>query len=98
MVVVHLVLLSFGDAPAPAIEALMSALRSLRDSVPGVLELSCGANFTSRGREFTHALMVKLVDKAALDAYAVHPEHVRVVTELLAPIRKDVLAIDFEAA
>lgn len=76
----------------------MSALRSLRDSVPGVLELSCGANFTSRGREFTHALMVKLVDKAALDAYAVHPEHVRVVTELLAPIRKDILAIDFETA
>jgi L-alanine-DL-glutamate epimerase-like enolase superfamily enzyme len=68
----------------------------LRASVPGVLELSFGKNFTARGREFTHALLVKLADKAALDGYAAHPAHVRVVEELLAPIRADVLAVDYE--
>ena len=102
-------------------------------SLPGVLQLSCGANFTSRGREFTHALTVHLADKAALDAYATHPgkrralargarlrararsrvflprshdthiplraapaEHLRVLSESLAPIRASVLAVDYE--
>ena len=74
MVVVHLVLLSFKpDASADAVAACLRELRLLATSVPGVLQLSCGQNFTSRGREFTHALTVHLEDKAALDAYAVHP-------------------------
>lgn len=74
MVVVHLVLLSFKpDASADAVAACLRELRLLASAVPGVLQLSCGQNFTSRGREFTHALTVHLEDKAALDAYAVHP-------------------------
>ena len=96
MVVVHLVLFNFSAAPAAGVAALQAGLLSLRESVPGVLELSFGANFTSRGREFTHALLVKLADRAALDVYAAHPAHLRVVNELLAPIRTDVLAVDYE--
>jgi hypothetical protein len=73
MTVVHVVLLSFkADASADAIAACLRELRGLA-AMPGVLQLSCGQNFTSRGREFTHALTVHLADKAALDAYAVHP-------------------------
>jgi len=73
MTVVHVVLLSFkADASADAIAACLRELRGLA-AMPGVLQLSCGKNFTSRGREFTHALTVHLADKAALDAYAVHP-------------------------
>jgi hypothetical protein len=94
--IVHVVLFNFSAAPEAAIAALQAGLLSLRDSVPGVLELSFGKNFTARGREFTHALLVKLADKAALDGYAAHPAHVRVVEELLAPIRADVLAVDYE--
>ena len=74
MPVVHLVLLSFKATTTPeAINLCLRELRSLTSLVPGVLQLSCGENFTTRGREFTHALTVHLADKAALDAYAVHP-------------------------
>jgi len=64
------------------------------NTVPGIISLRLGKNFTDRAKGFTHGLVVTLENKAALPIYADHPEHMAVATEL----RKDaeVMAMDFE--
>lgn len=94
----HIVLFRWNvDAAPDAIESALTELRGLQTKIPGILDLMCGANFTDRGKDFTHGLVVRFTDKAALEAYGPHPEHQRVVQNFINPIRADILAFDFEA-
>ena len=95
--IMHIVLFRWTDEATPeAIQQAVEALNDLRDKVPGILEISCGANFSDRAKGFTHGLVVRLTDRAALDAYGPHPAHQKVVVEHISPIRADVLAVDYE--
>lgn len=62
----------------------------------------CGCHFCraippcSLDAGYTHAILVKLdASLDALKAYSEHPAHMKVVTELIAPIRDDVMAVDY---
>ncbi len=95
MAVNHMVWLKFrGDIDTARVQHHLDALRSLATRVPGVRQLHLGTNFTDRANGYTHGLTVILDDKAALQAYAVHPAHVEVATAL----RQDaeVQALDYE--
>lgn len=94
----HLVLFRWTpDASAEAIARVMDGLSALRGQIPGIQGLTCGENFSPRSQGFTHALVVRFEDRAALEAYGPHPAHQRVVQEFIAPIRADVLALDYES-
>ena len=93
----HLVLFRWSaDASPEAIAQAMDGLRALRGQIPGIRDLTCGEDFGTRAQGYTHALVVRLDDRAALEAYGPHPAHQRVVQEFIAPIRADVLALDYE--
>jgi len=93
----HLVLIQWkADASPEAITQAMDGLRALRDQVPGILGLTCGENFNPRAQGYTHALVIRFEDKAALDAYNPHPAHQKVVQEMMKPIVAEVLVLDFE--
>lgn len=93
----HIVLIKWKpDAPPGAIEDVMRALEALKGQVPGIVDLVCGPNFSTRSQGFQTGLIVRLTDRAALDAYGPHPAHQAVVQNLIAPIREDVIAVDFE--
>ena len=95
--IIHIVLFKWNaDAAPDAIDRAMAGLRELRDKIPGILELTCGANFTDRGKGFTHGLVVRFVDRATLEVYGPHADHQKVVQNLINPIRADVLALDYE--
>ena len=66
--------------------------RLLRGKVPGVVHLTVGKNFTARGQGHQLGLCVRLKDKAALEAYAAHPAHRKVVDELLKPFTDNIIA------
>ena len=74
----------------------MRELRGLKDKIAGVVDLSCGANFFDRAESYTHGLVVRFADRAALEGYNPHPEHQRVLQNFVNPIRADVLALDYE--
>ncbi len=74
----------------------MESLRGLKEQIPGIIDLSCGENFSERGKGFEHGLLVKFSDRSALDAYQPHPAHQEVVQNLIKPIAADVLALDYE--
>ena len=77
-------------------EKAFKELRALKTKIPGILELTCGVNFTDRAKGFTHGIVVRFENQAALDTYLPHPEHQRVVVEFFNPIRADALAMDYE--
>jgi len=79
-----------------AIDAVMTELRSLKDKMPGILDVSSGANFSERAKGFTHGLIFRFKDRPALEGYLLHPEHQRVVQKFINPIRADALIFDFE--
>jgi len=96
-VVEHIVLFKWkAEATAEQITVAVAALRGLKEQIPNVLDLSIGENFTDRGQGFTHGLVVRFPDKAALEVYGPHPAHQHVVQTFINPIRESLLALDYE--
>ena len=93
----HIVLFRWTkEASQEAIDSALAELRGLKGKIAGVVDLSCGANLSEWAKGYTHGLVVRLTDRAALEAYYPHPEHQRVLQNFVNPIRADILAFDYE--
>jgi hypothetical protein len=93
----HIVLFRWTEeASQEAIDDAVAEMRKLKDKIPSIVDLSCGANFSDRAKGYTHGLVVRLADRSALEAYSPHPEHQRVLQHFINPIRADILALDYE--
>ena len=80
------------------IDSALAALRAMQPQIPGLLEVSCGANLTSR-TPFTHALLVKMEGGLPeLAIYDAHPAHQAVVQTHIKPILAEVTALDYVTA
>jgi hypothetical protein len=91
----HMVWIRFRDEIGPErTEQHIAALRALKQTVPAVVELSVGRNFTDRANGCTHGLLVRVRSGADLEAYLKHPEHVRAATALRADA--SIMALDIE--
>ncbi len=71
-----------------------SRLAGLR-SLQGVVNLQVGADVVHSARSFDTGLIVVFDDRAGLDAYAVHPQHVP-VAQYGAGLCEQIVAVDFE--
>jgi hypothetical protein len=95
--VVHIVLFKWKETATPeAIAQVEAELRAMQGQIEGVLDISCGTDFSGRSQGFATGLVVHFTDRAALEAYGPHPVHQRVVQTFINPIRADVLAFDYE--
>ncbi len=93
----HIVLFRWMDEATPEqIAGAVTELRALKDKVPGIVDLTCGENFSERAQGFNHGLVVRFTDRAALEAYGPHPAHQYVVQNFINPIRADVIVVDYE--
>jgi len=70
-------------------------LQALAD-LDEVSDLKVGEDVVRSARSYDTGLVVTFPDRAALDAYQVHPRHVAVV-EFAKPILAHVVAVDFDA-
>jgi hypothetical protein len=68
---------------------------AFRGTIPGLIEAHVGPNVSPRGQGYTFAGMMKFTDKAACDAYSIHPAHLALL-EWLVPLI-DPVELDFEA-
>jgi hypothetical protein len=68
---------------------------AFRGVIEGLIEACVGPNLSPRGQGFAFAGMMKFTDKAACDAYSVHPAHLALL-EWLVPLI-DPVELDFEA-
>jgi len=93
----HIVLFRWTEgASQDAINNAIAELRNLKGKIPGIVDLTCGTNFSDRAKGYTQGLVVRFKDRSALEAYGPHPEHQRVVQNFITPIRAEILALDYE--
>jgi hypothetical protein len=71
-------------------------LRALSDVVPGIESFAVGTDFLGSPRSYDTGLAAVFHDRSVLDAYTVHPEHVKVV-EFGNTILETMAKVDFEA-
>jgi hypothetical protein len=93
----HIVLIRWKEeASQEAKDNAMTELRNLKGKIPGIVEVTSGINFSERAKGYTHGLVLRFKDRAAVEAYLPHPEHQHVVQKFLNPIREDTLVFDYE--
>jgi antibiotic biosynthesis monooxygenase (ABM) superfamily enzyme len=94
-VIDHLVFLSVREEASPEdIEDLISSIRGLKGTVPGVVDLTMGENFSPRSGGYTHGLFVRFESVEDLQEYMKHPDHLSVVEKLDA--LTDRIVVDYE--
>ena len=74
-----------GDTPAQKaanVQQLQRSFHSLRGRVPGLLHIEVGVDSSRVDYACDVVLYSEFESQAALDAYASHPEHLRVKQEL----------------
>src|SRR3954463_11638744 len=70
------------DEKLANIEQLKAAFLGLRGRIPGLLQLEVGVDASGVDYACDVVLVSDFASQAALDAYAAHPEHLRVRQEL----------------
>ena len=91
----HLVFLAVReDASSEEIEDLISSIRGLKDTVPGVVDLTVGENFSERSGGYTHGIFVRFESREGLQGYMKHPDHLAVVEKLDALTTR--IVVDYE--
>jgi hypothetical protein len=99
-VIKHIVAWKFKDEALGATKAenllrARAAIESLRESVPSVRHLEVGFDIGAARDPWDIVIYSEFDDRAGLDAYQVHPEHVK-VAELIGEMRELRAAIDYE--
>ena len=89
----HVVCHKYTDkAEAGKIAAMLAGLVG---KVPGLRSMQAGADFVGSKRSYHLALVAEFDDRAGLDAYQNHPEHLK-VKEYIHAVLTDSVAVDFE--
>lgn len=97
MTIEHIVLFKAKpNAALEKLEAMLDALLGLKNGIPGILQASAGVNFSARAQGYTHGLVVRFTDRAALDVYQSHAAHQEVIAAHVRPNTETVLALDYE--
>ncbi len=73
----------------------VARLRALTGFIPEILSLSVGADVLRLARSYDTGLVATFRDRAALDAYTNHPEHLQVAA-MGRDISEHVVSVDFE--
>jgi hypothetical protein len=73
------------DAPAGQVDRIAEALRALAAELPEVRSLAAGADLGLREGNASFAVVATFDDVDAYGVYAGHPEHQRIIAELIAP-------------
>ena len=82
------------DVEQFAREEHVNLLRRLKGIIPEAQSLSVGFDTLGLPRSYDTGLVATFADRAALDAYSVHPEHVK-VAEFGRSISQHVVSVDF---
>ena len=91
----HIVVWKYrADVEQFAREEHVKFLRNLISLIPGVKSLSVGFDMLYLPRSYDTGLVATFADRAALDAYTVHPEHIK-VAEFGRSISEHVVSVDF---
>lgn len=83
----HVVTLTFRDDTSEAqLDAIVSALRTLPESIPELKDYVVGADLGRSDGNASLAIVADFDSWAGFEAYRDHPEHRAVATDLILPV------------
>ena len=90
-------LLDFADGKPAAQNALRikESLEALKGRIPGLLKIEVGIDFSKTEDSADVALYSEFTDRAALEAYQIHPEH-KAAGKFIGAVRKSRTVVDYE--
>jgi hypothetical protein len=92
----HIVIWKYrADIEQEVREEHVGLLRALVGSIPQLVSLSVGFDVLGLPRSYHTGLVAVFHDRAGLEAYTVHPAHIK-VAELGRSISEHVASVDFE--
>lgn len=95
----HIVLLTVADdAPTGRAEEIVAALRALPERIPELRRYVVGTDLGISEGNATVAVVADTEDRAGWEAYRDHPDHQRVISELIAPVLVARSAVQHEIA
>jgi len=95
--VTHMVIWKYREETDQATrEHHVASLRSLASIVPGIEGFAVGFDTLHLPRSYDSGLVAVFRDRGALDAYTVHPEHVK-VADFGRSLSQHVASVDFES-
>ncbi|PLT35100.1 Dabb family protein [Bacillus sp. V5-8f] len=93
----HIVLIKFSEEPTEQqMDEMITKTLSLKDRIPGILDIRQGKNFSNRNQGFHVGLTVRFEDRQALENYGPHPAHQELVSSLKEMGLVDLLVVDFD--
>jgi hypothetical protein len=95
--ITHIVVWKYGaDVSQGKRDEHVAKLKGLSKVVPGIESFSVGFDTLHLPRSYDTGLVAVFRDRAVLDAYTVHPEHVK-VADFGRSISDHVASVDFES-
>ncbi|AVG44072.1 MULTISPECIES: Dabb family protein [Achromobacter] len=93
----HIVMLSFNNPlTGRDHEEIVGMCQTIKDELPGILELRFATNASDRAHSYTHAFVADFVDAAAHDQYQQAPVHVP-LKQKVAALSRQLIVLDYEA-
>ncbi|MEP6635829.1 MAG: Dabb family protein [Acidobacteriota bacterium] len=93
----HIVIWKYrSDVEQEVREAHVALLRGLAAVIPQIVSLSIGFDVLGLPRSYHTGLVAGFRDRAALEAYTVHPEHIK-AAEFGRAIGENIASVDFES-
>ncbi len=92
----HIVMFRLKDVPEKAenINKLKNAIDELEDIIPEARSIETGTNVSTKPSAFDLVLVSEFDDEEALNAYRVHPEHIKVL-ELIKKVNDQIAVVDY---
>ncbi len=94
--IIHIALYKFKpEIPQKDIDEALKEVRLLKETIPQIIEISDGENFSQYSKGYTHAIVSKFNSKADIEAYRSHPNH-KPIADKLDQMEEDSIGMDFE--
>lgn len=94
--ITHIVLFKLKDESAENIEKARNILMNMKGKIQELKDIEVGVDITHSDRSYNLALITKFESINDLEAYQVHPVHVK-VAEYIVSVRASTVTVDFES-
>lgn len=94
--ITHIVFFKLKDRSRENVEKAKQVLLSLEGKIPVLRHIEVGVDVLHSERSYDLALVTKFDSLEDLQAYQVHPEHVK-VGEYIATVREAAASVDYES-
>ena len=94
--ITHIVLIKLKDESAENIEKAKNILMDMKGKIQELKDIEVGVDITHSDRSYNLVLITKFENIIDLEAYQVHPVHVK-VAEYIVSVRASTVTVDFES-